>query len=1141
MLKLKSKTKQKMPVRRRVSIFVIGIEIFRANFVKDKVQQFKHLKQFYRFTLRVCIPALLFFAGYSAQAQFYYGIRQDYGKNRVQYNDFDWVFLRFEAFDVYFYRGNEALAENVARLTHKNLPQIENYLDAPLDERVQILVFNNLSDLKQSNVNSSGEDDYNTGGVTRISGRRLFVYFDGNYSHLEETLRMGLSEVVLSNLIYGSFTQSVTNSALLNLPNWYMEGLISFMGDEWNSTVDVQVRNGFFSEKYKRINTLTQLDARYAGHSFWYFVKETYGEKVIRNIVYMSVVNRDIESGFVYILGKDMKTMTRDWKQFYKDRYGLSDDPEFENESALIKGRKNHEITAVELSKDGRYLAYVDRRFSRYKVYVYDRETGKKNKVYTGGYRIAQNTDYSYPLLAWHPNGELLSIFTEEEGVIQFSVYNREKDEVNTKAFYRFDKIVSLEYSPDGKQFLLSAVKNGQSDIYVYTILNTKITPITRDIYDDIDPIFFANGKRIAWSSNRPTDSLLPDDQRFLRTSSLDLFATENEELRKDSIKIWRLTNTPDIDEKDLDELSPGILSFTTDREGRRSQNLIKIDSAIAYVDTTTHYDYFFSEYKYTSNPSSLVDVDMAAAQNLRASVYLEDNRYRLYLEEYESLASLGLNPLQVESRNIAESQAEADSSQSPIEESKPIREYYGSLPRRALKVNILNYRFYEEPEAETPQTAEPDLEELPVLPTSLAQTEASADDEFEIPATRNYFLSFFQDNFTVRFDNMFDNPQYQPFTGFVSGDILNQGFNMNFKVGVMDLMHDYRIVAGMRTTFQPLPGTSLTPNAEFVIGVTDFKNRWDKYYTYTRRSQVQFLALNNLRRLINNEFNYKVVYPFNPVAGLRMSIGYRIDENIRLASDFNNLDEPITYTDYAIARSAYVYDNSRKIGLNLYAGLRYKLFAEYYRNLTKSESGMWTTGVDARHYTILHRNLIWANRLAAGTSFGPEKLIHIMGGVDNEFSPRLDQSTPIARENNYVFQTLVTNMRGFFQNVRNGNSFAVINSELRWPFVSYLANRPIRNDFLNNLMFIGFTDVGTAWNGPSPWDPENAINTRTVALGSGGEIVLDAQKNPIVVGTGIGLRSRLFGYYVRADWAWGIEDGVVLPSIFYVSLSTDF
>jgi hypothetical protein len=52
---------------------------------------------------------------------------------------------------------------------------------------------------------------------------------------------------------------------------------------------------------------------------------------------------------------------------------------------------------------------------------------------------------------------------------------------------------------------------------------------------------------------------------------------------------------------------------------------------------------------------------------------------------------------------------------------------------------------------------------------------------------------------------------------------------------------------------------------------------------------------------------------------------------------------------------------------------------------------------------------------------------------------------------------------------------------------------------------------------------------------------VLDSQKNPIVFGSGFGVRSRLFGYYLRADWAWGIEDNVILPRVFYFSIGTDF
>ncbi|MDQ3190069.1 MAG: hypothetical protein M3Q58_00590, partial [Bacteroidota bacterium] len=200
----------------------------------------------------------------------------------------------------------------------------------------------------------------------------------------------------------------------------------------------------------------------------------------------------------------------------------------------------------------------------------------------------------------------------------------------------------------------------------------------------------------------------------------------------------------------------------------------------------------------------------------------------------------------------------------------------------------------------------------------------------------------------------------------------------------------------------------------------------------------------------------------------------------------------------------------------------------------------IYVFGLDLRHYIKIHRDFIWANRLAASTSLGTHKLIYFMGGVDNWLLPKYDYETRIDYSQNYVFQTLATNMRGFHQNVRNGNSFAVINSELRLPVFRYLVNQPIKSDFINNFQIIGFGDIGTAWNGVSPYSEDNTLNTEII-YSNPFIITLKNQKEPIIGGYGFGLRSRLLGYFVRADWAWGVEDGVVMPRVFYLSLSLDF
>lgn len=162
------------------------------------------------------------------------------------------------------------------------------------------------------------------------------------------------------------------------------------------------------------------------------------------------------------------------------------------------------------------------------------------------------------------------------------------------------------------------------------------------------------------------------------------------------------------------------------------------------------------------------------------------------------------------------------------------------------------------------------------------------------------------------------------------------------------------------------------------------------------------------------------------------------------------------------------------------------------------------------------------------------------MGGVDNWLFPKFNSDIAIAQDKNYTYQTLATNLRGFTQNIRNGNNFSVINSELRLPVFKYFSKKPIKSDFFNNFQIVGFGDIGTAWTGSSPWDKENSLYKKTIN-GNPITIVLEKDIDPIVGGFGFGFRSRLLGYFMRADWSWGIENGIIQDNIFYFSLSLDF
>ncbi len=103
----------------------------------------------YRF---VCYMLLSFILIPESNGQFYNGLQMIFGKNRVQYNNFYWSYQRYEKFDVYFNQDGKDLGEYVADFAKQEIPRIESFFDYSLDRRIIFLVYNKLSDFRQSNI-----------------------------------------------------------------------------------------------------------------------------------------------------------------------------------------------------------------------------------------------------------------------------------------------------------------------------------------------------------------------------------------------------------------------------------------------------------------------------------------------------------------------------------------------------------------------------------------------------------------------------------------------------------------------------------------------------------------------------------------------------------------------------------------------------------------------------------------------------------------------------------------------------------------------------------------------------------------------------------------------------------------------------
>ena len=494
------------------------------------------------------VALVAFFAAFSSSAQFYQGSNLDFGKNRVQYREFEWYFYPTEHFEVYYYQGGEQLAQYVLVSAEKNLKTVEKFFDYSIEDKVQILSYAKQSEFRQSNIGISNDDQYNIGGAARIMGSKMFVYYEGDHAALEKQIREGLSKVVFNEMMYGGDWKDVLKSStLLSMPKWYEEGIISFASIKEFPESENFMRDLVQKKKVGSINRLQGRESKLVGHAFWRYIAEVYGENVIPNILYMTRLSRNVESGFLFVLGLSLDTVTNDFIKYYKDKYssvksnnvpGYTPKPSKDATRAELKAwkklekqlgalavkyKKKYTYSQFELSPDGKKMAFVTNEMGQYKIWIYDIEKEKLKRVLKREYKLDRLVDESFPVLTWHPSSEVLTYMYERRGRAFIGNYQLEEKKKVEKELFRIEKVIDIQYSRDGKKIVFSGVNKGRTDIYLYQVLGNNQEQLTNDIFDDINPKFIDNDERIIFASNRNDDTLRVEDQGKLENLNKDI------------------------------------------------------------------------------------------------------------------------------------------------------------------------------------------------------------------------------------------------------------------------------------------------------------------------------------------------------------------------------------------------------------------------------------------------------------------------------------------------------------------------------------------------------------------------------------------------------------------------------------------
>ena len=1154
------------------------------------------------------------------------GIQTEFGKNRTQYKKFEWVQYESENFIAYWYEDSNQLGEFVLQIAERDNLELQTILEYRVNDKIQILLYNDLNDLKQSNLGNE-ETFFNTGGITRIIGNKVFIHFDGNRQNLRKHVREGISHVYLNRMMFGGNLQEIVqNAVLLNLPQWFTNGLVAYVGEDWNTEKDNILRDGFLSGKYESFLDVINDDSQLAGHSLWYYIGQNYGQSTVANLLYLTRINRSVESGFLYVLGNTYKQATESWFDFFQQRY-LNDQQIGQSPQGNpleTENLGNKRLSQVKLNASGNRVAYVQNDYGKFKVMVQELKRTPEIKVVLkdGLKNTLQEPESIYPLLDWSTKGNKLTILYESRNQFKVVTYNASSGKTESNSFDKeFSRITSLSSSGAGK-LIVSAIKNGQSDIFTMDVTGDNVRRITNDAYDDFSPaVVNVRGRQgIVFASNRNSNELQAGNPRGSDIpGTFDLYFLSNEGGNK---QIIRLTDTPLANEKYPIQLDSSYFGYLSDENGIYNRYSSYVEEVVSHYnrvivsksgeqirihqDSTaqipdSEIDTTYLEAVYVLKPfphansnlsTNLLEFDVASAKNKMSELYYINGKYHIYIKELTASRNLKLSNSGY--RNLVVNSIEELPASGPT---VPINNVLDSIPLWQLPdelekelpeienpvkddneegnledpaevvienteeegtIDIDNYFFQSEfDDNETPAAVIVEDENGNItLQSPSSVFRAFREPEFEainfnpsdvIPSKRKFKLEYLStqlDNsflFDGRENNKFSPPLYE-----------YPGVGIMLKGSIKDIHEDYRFQGGFR-----IPITF--DGVEYFITFDDKKKRLDKRYGYYRKSHVinedagNFNAVST--RTITNIAETRFSFPLDIYSSIRSKIFLRTDRNIVLATDQSTLEQPRSDEERIGLQVEYVYDNTVDISVNIKHGTRFKVFGEVQKqfdlklfepetnfDFSFNDGFLHVLGFDVRHYLKIDKYSILAGRAAFATSFGAQKNLYFLGGQDGWILPEALEEIPVPDPEGFAYQALASQMRGFKNNIRNGNSYAVLNFEGRFPIFNYFGNHPLKSSFLRNFQIVGFLDIGTAWQGVSPFQENNPLNTVEVGdPNSPVSVEVNYFRNPIVYGFGGGIRSLIFGYFVKLDYAWGFETGVLQEPVFYISLGKDF
>jgi len=449
------------------------------------------------------------------------GYGTSYGKNKITYDDFDFMVYRAPHFDVMYYPEEESFLDDVVAYSETAYQNLRRLLNHDLSKRTPIIYYQTHAEFEQNHIYPYFLPEA-VAAFAEPGVNRLVLPVDDPPDELLKLLTHEIAHIFQFDFFYGG---EVGRNLRMSPPTWVMEGFAEHVADNLTSLDEMMLRDVVLSDEVPTLMQMTYNSGFFVnyvlGQVVFDYIAEEYGQDGVR--IFMSEVRRDlgqdIDRDVERAFNVSPSEFNDNFRNYLRDRYlpnFLEDDEADDFGIGLFshiepQDRPSAFSPAVSPEGDEFIAVSVDRKQLTLDIMRFDMDTGEAVENLTDGingsyeYIIAQGVTVGYRSgadLSWSQDGTEVAFFGRTPPTRTLYVISSDDgDLIWKKKLDDLDQAMSPDIGRDGR-VAFGAHLNGQRDIWIYDPATDDLLNVTQDQVYDYAPVWSPDGRRLVFTSH---------------------------------------------------------------------------------------------------------------------------------------------------------------------------------------------------------------------------------------------------------------------------------------------------------------------------------------------------------------------------------------------------------------------------------------------------------------------------------------------------------------------------------------------------------------------------------------------------------------------------------------------------------------